>query len=181
MIFSLDCASDLLAKCRKEIDELNQCSTHPEYDYALFNIVVGMNHLYEWYLKDREFSLERKLKCVETFNPYSSLRVVPSDLKKLDENLYAKCASFPKLDVNQVAIRGLCNKAKHCKTEPQEVQIKNYTSVVGAKHMQAGEPEAECGGFDHYIYIVEIDGIDENLEELVKTQLKKWLPFFRDV
>ncbi|BCS95133.1 hypothetical protein DSLASN_07650 [Desulfoluna limicola] len=40
------------------------------YDYILLNIVIGLNHLFEWGLKD-EIDISFKLDCVKGFNQLS--------------------------------------------------------------------------------------------------------------
>lgn len=80
-ILSLNSYEDLLAKSNYEIDQLKSCISHPEYDYILFNLVLGMNHLYEWFLKDKDVSEELKLKCIKNFNPFNTPYDVSSDFK----------------------------------------------------------------------------------------------------
>ena len=68
-ILSLDSYQNLLQKCEYEYNSLQQCKSHPEYDFLLFNLVVGLNHLFEWFLKEKSTSEYAKSKCIETFNP----------------------------------------------------------------------------------------------------------------
>ena len=169
-ILSLNSYIDLFNKCRQEFDQLNNCSSHPEYDFILFNIIMGMNHIYEWFLKEKIIEESRKLKCVREFNPFTSPYDVSGDFKQL----YRKLSNFPKTNKNQEVIRKLCNKAKHFKKTEIETQGKNLTAVAGAAHMQCGEPNAVAGAFDHYTYSVDINGENVNLEILIKSHIENW-------
>ena len=169
-LLSLSSYNDLLQKCSRELCGLKKCESHPEYDFILFNIVLGMNHLFEWYLKEKSVERTNKLDCIKRFNPFSSPYDVSSDFK----SLYRELDSFPNTNQYQEVIRKLCNKAKHFKQSSIEKQSKNYTAVFGAEYMQCGNPDAACGGFDHYIYSVEIDGSDKDLEKRVSSLLDSW-------
>ena len=176
-ILSLDSYQNLLQKCEYEYRSLQQCKSHPEYDFLLFNLVVGLNHLFEWFLKEKSTSEYAKSKCIETFNPFVSPYDVSGDFKKD----YKKIDEFPPLNETQEVIRKLCNKAKHFKKQNIESQGKNYTCVAGDDSMECGNPEADSGAFDHYVYFVEINGEDRDLEILIGKHLLDWKVFVQGV
>ena len=132
-----------------------------------------MNHIFEWYLKENKISTELKLKCIQKFNPFSTPYDVSGDFKQF----YRQFNDFPQLNLYQETIRKLCNKAKHFKKQEIERQGKNYTAVCGGENMQCGNPKAVCGGFDHYLYSVEIEGRDTDLAQVVSVQLNNWSSF----
>ena len=168
-IFSLNHYRDLFDKCISEFRMLENCRVHPDYDHLLFNVVLSVNHLFEWFVKDKKVSEPIKLECIKLFNPYSSPYDVSGDFKYL----YRKLTDFPKLNNEQSVIRQLCNKAKHFKKTEIEKQERNDISVAGV--MRCGDP---LGAF-HYIYTVENDGKDELLTELLKSNLDQWDRFLK--
>ncbi len=169
-IFSLNQYNDLYDKCALELNMLENSRSHPEYDYLLFNIVLGENHLFEWFIKDKKVSKPIKLECIKVFNPFSS----PYDVSEDFKSLYRELPSFPTPNKEQLVIRQLCNKAKHFKRTEIEKQEKNDISVAGVM---------ECG--DHlgaylYVYTVEIEGNDEFLNEVLKVNLARWDKFIKE-
>lgn len=173
-IFSLASYKELLFKCECEIQILSNCKKHPDYDFTLFNIVIGLNHVFEWFLKDDNIDRDKKVLCISKFNPYASCQEVSGDFN----DLYRSLNVFPDPDPYQEVIRKLCNKAKHFKKRTSiEQQDKHYTSIWGAQHMQFNGERADYGGFNHYLYFVSIDGVDINLADIVNTQFKKWIEF----
>ncbi len=167
-VLSLRSYLDLLEKCRYELGQLQNCSLHPEYDFAIVNLVLSMNHIYEWCLLDEDIGAEQKQECVRRFNPYSPNDNLPRDLKKkYPEN------EFPQVNLYQEALRSLSNKAKHFKKKRVEIQTPNYTALCGEESMQCGELATTCGAFDHYLYFVEIDDRDVGLEQMLSDQLEE--------
>ena len=172
-ILSLNKYNHLFDKCKLELDELMSCSQHPQYDYLIFNLVFGLNHLFEWYIKDDEVETELKSQCIRQFNPYQCYNTVSAQLKS-----YYSDADFPPTNRFQETIRKLCNNAKHFNTTAIEKQDKNYTCLAAADGMHAGELLAQAAQFDHYNYSVEIDGEDIDLVMLIEKHLSKWASFF---
>ena len=148
---------------------LENCRDHPDYDHLLFNVVLSVNHLFEWFVKDKKVSEPIKLECIKLFNPYSSPYDVSGDFKYL----YRKLTDFPKPNKEQLVIRQLCNKAKHFKRTEIEKQEKTDISVAGV--MACGD---HLGAY-HYIYTVEIEGNDELLNEVLKVNLARWDKFIK--
>jgi hypothetical protein len=170
-IFSLKSYKDLLSKCNQEYQELLNCSSHPEYEYILINIIFGLNHLFDWCIKDTSIS---KKKCIETFNPY---REKPAkDLASIYKENGFQDNNFI-INVNQEVIRHLCNKSKHFKLIHIETRDKNYTCLAGSISMECGESRAECGEFDGYAYFVDIEGENKNLLSIISELLKQWNDF----
>ena len=91
-ILTLNSYEILLGKCKKEIGELRKCNSHPDYDFLLFNVILSMNHLFEWFLKDDSVSQDKKLECIKSFNPYSERGKVSRDFT----SLYGQLEDFPK-------------------------------------------------------------------------------------
>ena len=170
-MLSLDRATDLLKKCEYNIGRLFLCDTHPEYDYAMFDVVVSLNHLFEWFLKDKTIPEQERLKCIKEFNPFQSPYDVSSDFKKL----YKKLDLFPKTNEPQLNIRLLCNKAKHFKKTQIETQGKNILSTAG--NMYAGNVNSVAAYFERYKYSVDINGTTEDLQELMEKLINQWSEF----
>ncbi|MFT5849152.1 hypothetical protein [Psychroserpens sp.] len=173
-LLSLNSYQDLLFKCEFELEKLQNCSTHPDYDFILFNIVIGLNHLFDWYLKEEDLTEEQKINCINSFNPYQSLDRVSREFK----SLYRKIENFPQINAYQESIRDLSNKAKHFnKTQIIEKQDRNYTVTCGSPLATCGNDKAVSGGFDHYIYSIKINGSDENLQQVISALIISWRGF----
>ncbi|MFK3872617.1 hypothetical protein [Pseudoalteromonas rhizosphaerae] len=172
-ILSLNTYNHLFEKCQCELEELKSCSEHPKYDHLIFNIVFSINHLFEWYLKDSNISDDLKLQCINKFNPFDNYQNVAPGVK----GFYQTEGIFPTTNIPQKTIRKLCNNAKHFNATPIEKQDKNYTCLAGSGAMEAGEPLAQAGQFDHYTYSVEINGIEEDLVGLLSRQIDEWNAF----
>lgn len=82
-MLSLNRVTDLLKKCEYNIGRLSLCDNHPEYDYAMFDAVLNLNHLFEWFLKDKDILEQKKLECIKIFNSFQSPYDVSGDFKKL--------------------------------------------------------------------------------------------------
>ncbi len=172
-ILTLNSYEILLDKCRRELIELQGCNLHPNYDFLLFNIILSMNHLFEWFLKDENVPQDKKMGCINMFNPYRTKNNVSKDFLCI----YGQLDDFPKVNRSQELIRELCNKAKHFIKKNIEVQDRNYIVECGDESMECGNPDAVCGGFDHYIYFVEVDGDQKNLEVLMACLINRWSDF----
>ncbi|GIU09318.1 MULTISPECIES: hypothetical protein [unclassified Shewanella] len=170
-LLSLNSYVSLIDKCEVELQQLQNCSEHPTYDYLLFNVVFGLSHLYEWYLKDDDISPEQKLACIRKFNPYRE------NGRLGDLNKYYSKMEFPDVCVYQEIVRKLCNKAKHFKKVQIERQERNYTVSCGSPNAVCGNPEATCGAFDHYLYVVDVEGVDTDLYKLVRELFQDWKQF----
>ncbi|MDC8832957.1 hypothetical protein [Alteromonas gilva] len=173
-LLSLDNYHHLLEKCEQELIQLGECFSHPKYDYLLFNVVFGMNHLFEWYLRDESIQNSCKTECVRQFNPFS-VGKVPKELK----SYYNGLEDFPETCAYQETVRKLCNKAKHFKKVEIEKQGENYTVTSGSPIAVCGHPEAVCGAFDHYLYSVSINGQDVDLYQMLKKLHRDWMSFIR--
>jgi len=170
-MLSLNCAKDLLAKCQRDQLALSICETHPEYDYSMFDSVLSLNHLFEWYLKDDSIPDVKRLDCIKRFNPFQSFDKVSRDLKKY----YKKISSFPDINKNQKYIRLLCNKGKHFKKTVIETQERNILATCG--NMYAGNITAVASYFERYKYSVEVDGKTFDIQHMIEDLLEQWVFF----
>lgn len=78
---------------------------------SFFNIILSMNHLFEWFLKDENVPQDKKMGCIKIFNPYRTEDNVSRDFK----SIYSQLDDFPEVNRSQELIRELCDKAKHLK------------------------------------------------------------------
>jgi hypothetical protein len=119
----------------KSLDDWKQLanSDPKKKSYALFNLVMTLNHLFDWFLKDPGVSQRRKLRCIQAFNPYK--KKASPDLKRLFEKL----PTFPQKNINQYLVRCVCNKAKHAKLTPA-LSRSEVTAFIGT-----GDPRAFAG------------------------------------
>lgn len=168
-ILTLNNYSLLFEKCKKEVGELQRCNLHPDYDFLMFNVILSLSHLFEWYLVDD--SAPKKIECIKLFNPFRDIDSVPGYLK----SQFKAVGDFPEKNEYQALTRELCNKAKHFKKEKDiELQERSFNVELGDDEMECGNSDADCGGFDHYIYFVELHGNKVNLELLVTSLIEEW-------
>lgn len=176
-VLSIADFSDLFQKCQHEIKQLKECTEHPEHDYLIFNLVIGMNHVFEWLLKDDKAGINTKTQCISKFNPYQLISDVPNEFR----DLYNGIKPFPATNRNQEIIRKLCNKAKHFSIKPTVNQTRNFTCGAGQPDMQCGEPLAMSGAFQHYNYFVELDGKEVNVKTILGVQIDDWSKFISSI
>jgi hypothetical protein len=171
--FSLGNATNLLRKCEFDIDLLRKCNSDPDFGYKLVDIVVTLNHLCEWYLKDEKVSDDKKFECLSRFNSYSLEANTPRFIRKL----FARMNTPPEIDTDQRIIRQLCNGVKHFKPTISTIERPNFICLAGDSRMQCGESMAQAGNWDRQRYYVEVDGSEVDVEMLVQRQMEKWKIF----
>jgi hypothetical protein len=110
---------DLLAKLRFEWRAFQASWRTPEANcYHLFNVVLTLNHLFEWILNDPDLDISFKDACISRFNPYSEGERIPIALEDGTFSLLQNAGTFPPTNSGQRTIRQICNKAKHLKSRP---------------------------------------------------------------
>ncbi len=156
-------------------EQTSKRNTYPEYEYGLINTIISLNHLFDWTLKDEEIISESgKDNCLKLLNPYE-----PSDKIPRDFNPYYKKRTFPSTNPYQFTIRLLANKAKHFKKVPIVKGKKGpICSVSGT--FGAGDDDSYSGYFTQYKYVVEINGRDEDVSDVISTTIDTWKKFFSD-
>ena len=171
---SFDDHKDLLNKCLYEENKL-RCSQgkHPEYQYLIFNIVISLNHLFEWFMKNNQVIDENKKNCIKNFNPYKSSDDVNKDFMKF----YDELDEFPPINEYQLLIRKLCNKAKHFNIRPIEERKKQDITCAGESSMNCGEISAVCGNFVYSYFVHNDNGDDICIKSLISEQIVKWKIF----
>lgn|GEM_PF-2626760 len=170
-VFSFDGFRDLFEKSKYEMQMMETCRSHPDYDYLLFNVTVSVNHLFEWCIRDKNLDENIRLECVKRFNPYETPYDVPRDF----HGLYKKIETFPVVNEEQLVIRQLCNKAKHFKKTNVETQSRKNISVCGV--MRCGDRLCQF----HYQYDVEISNSEKKLNVVLSEMLDKWGTFINEI
>ena len=73
MIFCFENYSDLIEKVRYERSLVNTSSANKKSDiYPLFNIVLTLNHIFEWFYKDEKIDTKLRAECIKIFNTYDN-------------------------------------------------------------------------------------------------------------
>ncbi|HFG1893491.1 TPA: hypothetical protein ACGF3M_003684, partial [Vibrio cholerae] len=170
---TLNSYQGLLKKCDFEYQMLSKTKKNPEYEYHVFNLVMGLNHLFEWYLKDKQISEQKKIACIASFNPFSSDSKVSKDFK----SLYSKSPVFPEVNREQEVVRHLCNNAKHFKSSVPQNAHKNFTAVMGKKSVCIGNKAAMCGSYSHFKYSVSLGDKEVDVVTLLGSLLEQWESF----
>lgn len=172
-LLSLNSYNGLLEKCEYDYQMLESARRNPDYEYHVFNLVMGLNHLFEWYLKESCNSAQKKMECITRFNPFSSLDNVSGEFK----SIYSKFPTFPRINVEQETIRKLCNNAKHFNSSVPHKASKHHTAVMGKKGVCLGNKSAMCGAFSHLEYTVSLGDQEINVVTLLAKLLEQWKLF----
>jgi hypothetical protein len=128
--FGITSYRDLYWKCLQERRLLNN-SDEKKMSYALFNMVVTLNHLLDLVMQEDSIPFETKLKCARRFNPYKRHDNIPKEFAVILKSL----GHFPRKNKAQYLVRCICNKAKHMrprtnlKTETVRVTV-HWGAVV---------------------------------------------------
>jgi hypothetical protein len=174
--FLLNDYRDMYFKCWHDWKQLHN-SDPEEKTYAMFNLIMTLNHLFDWVLKDQNISFEKKIRCIRAFNPYKSMEKVSPDFKEF----YDQLPERPPTRTEQYLVRSLSNKAKHL------LQTPSTESVTNTVYLGAGSPDAYCNGpkafagFHEIIvtHVVGDDGEDYDLKDICTTLIHDWGDFFR--
>ncbi len=172
-IFSVLNYKDLLEKCCFELEKIKRLDSYPQYDYNLMNLIFDLNHLLEWYLKDKKESKKSKIKCVNTFNPFKSPYDVSSDFKPIFRNFN----NFPTINIKQFLVRQLRNSVKHFKNNIGQKKEKNYIAVCGSEKAVCGS--ISCGEFNRFNYFIENESSSYNIESLCRELIAEWEQFIK--
>lgn len=143
----LKSSKDLLLKCIYEFEKLD--TSQKEYEYALFNIIVSLNHLYEWVKEDESVESIIKQKCISEFHNF--------DMPKTNE------------------IRLLANSLKHFNKSKISTMLNTETSELGAgdKFMECGHPDAISGN-QITTYSININNEQFELSDLLAELIGNW-------
>ncbi len=150
VIFSLSKPKDLLYKIKFERGEITTSEPNERNRYQVLNVILSLNHLFEWALGFDEYDTEKKQEIIKLFNPYDPDSRLPWYIKKHYQGL----SPFPVKNHNQSLIKELSNNFKHFKLEKcLTSHDKKYLSVAG--QMYSGGQNAYSGYFEEYGFFVE--------------------------
>lgn len=167
---------DLVEKCRYEIDNIDNCSSQKEYDYIIFNCIITLNHLFEWYIKYEKNSDENKQKCILKFNPYEKSKNIPKD--KLIIASYNEIKEFPELNEYQEAIRKLCNNTKHFNNKKIEYEVQETINIVTNNGDSIVDNLGNSIVCFETNYFIEINSIEIKIEKIIKVLICLWEQFY---
>ena len=182
MFYKLNTAKDLFNKSLVEFSYFNDEVLEDSQSYILFNVIISLNHLLEWYLSDTDIDKNKKIDALYFFypcrndeNPPEIINNTMNKYKIIKENL---CCNF-----NQRILRLMSNKLKHIKIKKAKrdidiINYNNYTTTAGSG-VYAGAG-FYAGQFDKYFYYILNDDKEINLVEAIKDKniQKEWAPFF---
>ena len=176
IFYLLDTSYDLFNKCKYERSIISDSKSDVYTIYQIFNLILSLNHLLEWYLGDSCFSNELKVKCLENFFPYKIW--TPSKECKSKKNLKSNNiinsiitsmnldASIFQVNEDQYLLRKVSNQIKHIKFNKIE------TSMATSFTVQCGEIDSYCdytnqAGDYKYLFYINDDGKDIDLLKLI--------------
>lgn len=165
---------NLLEKAKHEYSLITLNSLEQNDYYLVFNVLVSINHLFDWVLNNDYIPIERKERCIKQFNPYEN------------KNEYGNFSKYyrqinEKIEVNysQQIIKSLCNNLKHFKKKNKCGDVnekKKYLSVCG--NIACGGANAVAGYYEEYTFVVNVgNGKEIDLIELLKNAINEWDQF----
>ena len=179
---------DLYRKCRHDLDRLKTLDAERPLDpspiaYTLFDLAVGLNHLFDWVMSDPTLHAETKAKCVRMFNPYRRENEARTRFTRYRMYL----TPFPPAtNAKQALVKDVADGVKHFvempKTQTQENSV----------YLGAGGEDAFCGGQfaqcrEHNLLVLYTYWVQDNNGKNVEFGLvcdalvKEWDEFLRDV
>ena len=184
--FELADFRDFYWKCHAELKPALTVSEQKRRCYAIFNLALSLNHLFDWMLNDPAVSREAKLLAIQAFNPYRARRQVARDFGKY----YDIMKPFPTRNERQYLIHEVANRAKHLKrSQPTDHEkAVHFQTLKTESYLGCGDPRAYCGGpvaFAGYhteetTYFVEgDDGEPQSLSHLCADLVQEWGQFLR--
>jgi len=151
---------DFWQMCRHNYRLFSNKEDNKHYEYKLLNLILSLNHLYDWVIKDENLSLYIRNQCEKKFYPYSDR------------------SNF---NTKQYLVRKLSNRGKHFK------QVENDPSqgVELQKAFCADMPDAIAGNAfsreTRMFHYVEHDDVKYDVESLCKELFDEWKFFFEDI
>ena len=161
---------DILDKCKEELKQLGDSSRSLKYEYRLLNLILSINHLFDWVLTS-DLCCCKKDECAKKFNPYCSYNKVPHAFQ-----IYYSKSDFPEKNHEQAIIRNLSNNSKHNKIGKKETlnTTKNNTAMCGNSCMG----DAYLGDFSGYSTDSELTS--EFVEDICKKLVDDWDRFLTE-
>lgn len=177
MIFCFENYNQLLAKVKYERTIIDTTSENIEFDiYSIFNIILSLNHIFEWYYKDVNIDKKKRFECIEIFNNYKGKSIQKEKYKQFHSMLKIPL----KINTNQLIIRQISNNLKHFKMNRIKSANKrpNYIAVAG--NITCGSANAVCGYHEEYKYIAVTNSGDEyNLISIIDELIITWNNFLK--
>ena len=186
--FGMSDHRDLYRKCCHDLDRLKTLDAERPLDpspiaYTLFDLAVGLNHLFDWVMSDPTLPAETKAICVQMFNPYRRENEARTRFTRYRMYL----TPFPpETNAKQALVKDVADGVKHFvempKTQTQENSV--YLGVGGEDAFRGGQ-FAQCRENNLlviYTYWVQ-DNNGKNVEFglVCDALVKEWDDFVRDV
>lgn len=175
VFYNLNSASDLYEKCKYEFIKISDTNCNNDSIYSLFNLILSLNHLLEWFLTDKSINDLLKEKCIKQFYPYRNQKKISSTLK-----YFIKLRRLSKYNFitneNQELLRKISNQIKHIKTKKIDTSIDTSFTVTCGDNKQCGDGH-QCGEYK-YIYYVNSNNRDIDLLLTIQNLLNEWNNLF---
>ena len=124
---------ELFAKIEHEFQVYQTLINEESRRYFLFNLLLSLNHLFDWVINDPDVPSAVKSQCVRRFNPYDQTGVQEIERSKDKKRrclkeAYLDAEVFDYINPRQRLVRILANHEKHL-TTPDEIMA--FASVGG--------------------------------------------------
>jgi hypothetical protein len=166
--------ADLLEKAEYEYSLIIKSNSEKEICYSIHNAITSINHIFDWILSNDAISYEYKKLCFIEFNTYKE-----DEKKGKDYKIYFQADLFPERNDNQFIIRELCNNYKHYKVKKIEMTNKKANSAqLGTTCL--GGSNAYTGYYENYKYVVDFEGKEIIIPDIIKNGIDEWKLFLSD-
>ncbi len=117
--YDINSYRSLLDKCSYELSHLPLVTkAQPRDSYTLFNLVLTLNHLFDWAVKDERIDERVRMNCVREFNPYNVGQISDAE-NNFPIYRHHSLMPFPPTNPQQWLIRQVANRVKHLKASPK--------------------------------------------------------------
>lgn len=170
---------DLVAKCRFDWKQFTRAWRNAEEScYHLFNIVLSLNHLFDWILNDPDIEQGTKLLCIRQFNPYNHEELQRARTQYSVYSHSSLVDATLSTNSQQRLIRQVCNRAKHSKHTPvlEHHTITLWLKAFGGGRIRLGRNRRLT--YPQY-YVADDHGEHINLQMCCKDLIDQWMRFAR--
>ena len=174
VFYGLDDSADLYRKCVRDLQRCQTSTSNQEKIYALFDLAVGLDHLFEWVSKEIKGTMaEEECKKRFSFN----------DQKKRQQRQKSVPSSSPlsRYGSLQALVNQVSNGFKHMrKATSFEEKSVAMTFGCGAEDSKSGNYYFQCRQNNYAIFSMVFVG-GTNFEPICADLVKHWGAFFHEV
>lgn len=151
-----------------------------EIAYTLFDLALGLNHLFDWVLGDPKLDPLRKAKCVEGFNPYRDKREAKARFDRYKRYLLPTFP--PTTHLKQAMVKDIADGLKHFAELKKAVSVDAITRFGTQVEGGVEGLMIDTGSFvaNRSFWVFEEDGTPIGLPPLCEELVREWGEFVEE-